>query len=141
MLAVAEGAILDAERPSFAPRPRSLAAQVAALEAENAALKARLRLLEEGFGPEDMIGVDLMVRHRLPRQQAEILHALMAARGRPVSRWNLAATLTVRDHAIDHDVKIVDVLICKLRKKVGKGYIETIKGVGWRFNASAGAVQ
>lgn len=112
----------------------TLSSQVAALEAENAALKARLAVLERGVGPEDFTGVEWMLRHRLPRQQAEVLQALLAARGRPVGRWALAAALTVRDHAADQSPKIVDVLLCKLRKRLGAGVIETVPGAGWRID-------
>jgi len=114
----------------------SLSAQVAALEAEVArkdALIALLSLRLEAEGGE-VAEVELMVRHRLTRGEASLLLALLAARPRAIDRYNLEAAIPSRDHARDRDVRIVDVLLCRLRRKIGREVIETIPGRGWRIS-------
>lgn len=114
----------------------SLSAQVAALEAELARKEAMIALLRLRLEPSDteLAEVDLMLRHRLTRGEAAALMALLAARPRSLDRYHLDAAVPARDHARDRDVRIVDVLICRLRKKLGPGVIETTPGLGWRIS-------
>jgi DNA-binding response OmpR family regulator len=114
----------------------SLATQVAALEAENAALKERLAILQQRLNLDEpeVAGLDLMIRYRLPRQQAETLRVLLAAKGRPVSRYGIEAAVTLRDHRAEPSRNFVSVLIHNLRKTLGPDAIETIEGIGWRIS-------
>jgi DNA-binding response OmpR family regulator len=114
----------------------SLSAQVAALEAELARKDALLAPLRLRLEPSDaeLAEVELMVRHRLTRGESAVLTALLAARPRSLDRYSLDAAVPARDHARDRDVRIVDVLICRLRKKLGPGVIETTPGWGWRID-------
>ena len=116
----------------------SLAAQVAALEAELQRKDALISLLVmriEADGGE-VAEVELMVRHRLTRGEASVLLALLSARPRTIDRYNLEAAIPARDHARDRNVRIVDVLVCRLRKKIGREVIETVPGRGWRIAPS-----
>ena len=113
----------------------SLSAMAAALEAENAKLQAEVAMLRQRLSmvEPDSLEVDLMVQHKLTRGEAALLTRLISARPRAVDRYTLEAAIPARDHASDRNVKIVDVLLCKLRKKVGPNVIETLPGVGWRI--------
>lgn len=144
MLARTEDASFTAERQTFGSEYRGgVAALVAALEAENATLKRRVAVLQRQLEIEDIEGTwaDYMVSLNLPRQQAEILHLLVEAKGRPVSRYTIEAAISGHDHVHDRTLKIVDVLICKLRKRLTPNSIETRHGVGWRLNPDWGLAQ
>ncbi|HET6568206.1 MAG TPA: response regulator transcription factor [Rhodothermales bacterium] len=69
--------------------------------------------------------------HRLPRKEFELLYFLASHPGKVFSRQELL------DHVWGHDVFIVDrtvdVHVRKVRGKLGNNYIETVKGVGYRF--------
>ena len=114
----------------------SLAQQVAAMEAENAHLRAEVKILQDRLTmlEPDAEEVRLMVKHRLTRGEAALLTRLISAKPRAVDRYALEAAIPARDHAADRNVKIVDVLLCKLRKKLGRQVIETLPGIGWRIN-------
>jgi DNA-binding response OmpR family regulator len=113
----------------------SLANMAAALEAENAALQAEVAMLRQrlAMAEPDSMEVQLMVEHRLTRGEAALLTRLISAKPRAVDRYTLEAAIPARDHAGDRNVKIVDVLLCKLRKKLGREVIQTLPGVGWRI--------
>ncbi len=114
----------------------SLSVMAAALEAENAKLQAEVAMLRQRLcmAEPDRAEVALMVQHKLTRGEAALLTTLMAARPRPVDRYSLEAAIPARDHASDRNIKIVDVLLCKLRKKLGPDVIETVSGLGWRID-------
>ncbi len=116
----------------------SLSVMAAALEAENAKLQAEVAMLRQRLcmAEPDRAEVALMVQHKLTRGEAALLTTLMAARPRPVDRYSLEAAIPARDHAGDRNIKIVDVLLCKLRKKLGPDVIETVSGLGWRIGSN-----
>lgn len=68
---------------------------------------------------------------RLPRKEFELLFHLASRPGIAFSRQELL------DHVWGMDVYVVDrtvdVHVRKIREKIGDDYIETIKGVGYRF--------
>ena len=70
----------------------------------------------------------------LTLQETEVLGLLRAARGNVVSRQSLMAGLYPIE-ADEADIKIVDVFICKLRKKLKPLGLEigTAWGRGYRF--------
>jgi|GEM_PF-2335083 len=113
----------------------SLSAMAAALEAENAKLHAEVAMLRQRLclDEPDSQEIALMVQHKLTRGEAALLTRLMSARPRAVDRYTLEAAIPARDHVNERNVKIVDVLLCKLRKKLGPNVIETLPGVGWRI--------
>ncbi len=72
-------------------------------------------------------GVDL----KLPRKEFELLFFLAASPGRVFSRGELLDQVWGADvFVVD---RTVDVHIRKIREKIGMDYIETVKGVGYRF--------
>jgi two-component system alkaline phosphatase synthesis response regulator PhoP len=68
-----------------------------------------------------------------PKKEFEVLHYLAEREGRAVSRETLLnAVWGSETHVVD---RTVDVHIAKIRDKLGEhaGYLETIKGVGYRL--------
>lgn len=70
-----------------------------------------------------------------PRQQFELLYFLAAHPGRVFSREELLARLWENN---DLMVRTVDVHVRKIRARLGSAYIETVKGIGYRFREQAG---
>ena len=70
---------------------------------------------------------------RFPRKEFELVYFLASYPGRVFSRQDLL------DQVWGHDVYVVDrtvdVHVRKIREKLGNDYIETIKGVGYKFKA------
>jgi two-component system alkaline phosphatase synthesis response regulator PhoP len=68
---------------------------------------------------------------RMPRKEFELLRFLAANAGRVFSRQELLDEVWGRDvYVVD---RTVDVHVRKIREKIGDSYIETVKGVGYRF--------
>ncbi|WP_456427055.1 response regulator transcription factor [Rhodocaloribacter sp.] len=65
-----------------------------------------------------------------PRQQFELLHFLAGQPGRVFTREELLEKLWERDELIG---RTVDVHVRKIRARLGSEYIETVKGIGYRF--------
>jgi DNA-binding response OmpR family regulator len=127
----------------------SISSQVAALEAENArkdaaiaslraeiASKAHLidtlsaQLDDRGDRP---LEIDFMHRLGLTKSEAALLGHFVVANGRPLDRVFIESVLPCRDHARERGLKIVDVTLSKLRKKL-PGVVQTVKGYGWRVD-------
>lgn len=68
---------------------------------------------------------------RLPRKEFELLYFLISHPGKVFSRQDLLNQVWGTDvFVVD---RTVDVHIRKIREKLGEDYIETVKGVGYRF--------
>lgn len=69
---------------------------------------------------------------RLPKKEFEILYFLATNSGKVISRQVLLnAVWGSNIYVID---RTVDVHVRKIREKIGDNYIETVKGVGYRFS-------
>jgi two-component system alkaline phosphatase synthesis response regulator PhoP len=67
----------------------------------------------------------------LPRKEFEVLHFLASRKGKVIDRQTLLNEVWGPNvFVID---RTVDVHIRKIREKLGEQYIETVKGVGYRF--------
>ena len=66
----------------------------------------------------------------LTAREFELLHTFLAAPGRVFTREMLLAKLWGYDFFGDE--RVVDSHIKNLRHKLGRGYIETVRGVGYR---------
>ncbi|MFT3664928.1 response regulator transcription factor [Piscinibacter sp.] len=69
----------------------------------------------------------------LTAQEHRILEYLMHRKGQPVSRAELAEHVYARD--LDPDSNTLDVLIGRIRRKLGTPLIHTERGRGWRLAA------
>lgn len=68
---------------------------------------------------------------RLPRKEFELLHFLASSPGRVFTRQELLDEVWGQDvYVID---RTVDVHVRKIREKLSRDYIETVKGVGYTF--------
>ncbi|GMQ82030.1 MAG: response regulator transcription factor [Rhodothermia bacterium] len=68
---------------------------------------------------------------RLPRKEFELLHFLSSRPGVVYTRQNLLDRVWGTDVFVGD--RTIDVHIRKIRGKIGDHYIETVKGVGYRF--------
>jgi two-component system alkaline phosphatase synthesis response regulator PhoP len=136
---------LDAGADDFLYKPiipRLLMSRVRAL------LRRASAYTESGFLPQILRVSDLEVNRndylvrrlvdppeviRLTRRGFELLHYLASHPGRVFTRQELLNDVW-GSHVIVMD-RTVDVHISKLRQKVGSSYIETVKGVGYRFRS------
>jgi two-component system, OmpR family, alkaline phosphatase synthesis response regulator PhoP len=67
----------------------------------------------------------------LPKKEFELLYFLASRRGKVLDRQSLLNEVWGNNiYVID---RTVDVHIRKIREKIGEQYIETVKGVGYRF--------
>ncbi|MGE0043081.1 MAG: response regulator transcription factor [Vicinamibacterales bacterium] len=67
---------------------------------------------------------------KLTSHEFRVLSYLMHNRGRVVSQGELAEHIYARD--ADRDSNTVEVFVARLRRKVGAGVIETVRGLGYR---------
>ncbi|HYE59460.1 MAG TPA: response regulator transcription factor [Rhodothermales bacterium] len=71
------------------------------------------------------------VSMRLPRKEFELLYLLASHPGKVFTRQDILDRVWGRDvYVVD---RTVDVHVRKIREKLGEAYIETVKGVGYRF--------
>lgn len=71
------------------------------------------------------------VEIRLPRREFELLYFLAQHPGKVFSRQDLLDQVWGRDiYVVD---RTVDVHVRKIREKLGSEYVETVKGIGYRF--------
>ena len=71
---------------------------------------------------------------RLTGHEYRVLSYLMHHSDRVVTRTELAEHIYAQD--LDPDSNTVEVFIARLRRKFGTGTIDTIRGIGYRMNAS-----
>ena len=71
------------------------------------------------------------IEHTLPKKEFELLFYLASKRGKVLDRQTLLNEVWGSNiYVID---RTVDVHIRKIREKIGEEFIETVKGVGYRF--------
>ena len=66
----------------------------------------------------------------LSRREFALLHALMQQPGKPLSRAQIEESLYGWDEEIESNA--VEVLIARLRKKLGREFVSTIRGLGYK---------
>lgn len=107
-------------------------------------IKAVLRRFEESREEADQLDVhDIVIdkdrylvtrgeeEFHLPRKEFELLYFLASKKGRVMDRQTLLNEVWGSNvHVVD---RTVDVHVRKIREKLGDEYIETVKGVGYRF--------
>jgi len=71
---------------------------------------------------------------RLTAHEFRVLSYLLHQRGRVVSQSELTDHLYAADE--DRDSNTVEVFIARLRRKLGPALIETVRGLGYRIDAS-----
>lgn len=71
---------------------------------------------------------------KLTSHEFRVLSYLMHHRGRLVSQAELTEHIYAQD--FDRDSNTVEVFIARLRKKLGAGVIETVRGLGYRMDTA-----
>ena len=69
------------------------------------------------------------------RREFDVLHALMAAAGRVLTRHQLEQALYGWNHQVDSNA--VEVHVHKLRQKLGADALKTVRGVGYSMPKAA----
>ena len=107
-------------------------------------IKALLRRFEQSEEPADKLAVEDLEINRdkyvvtrggeefqLPRKEFELLYYLASRKGKVLDRQTLLNKVWGDNiYVVD---RTVDVHVRKIREKLGDHYIETVKGVGYRF--------
>lgn len=113
-------------------------------------LQARLRALirrAAGHASNELVCGDVVVDTRSARvtkagqpvpltgHEYRVLAYLLTHRGKVVSRTELAEHVYAQD--FDPDSNTIEVFVGRLRRKLGPGLIETVRGVGYRAGAQS----
>jgi DNA-binding response OmpR family regulator len=118
---------------------------VADLKASHDRLAVEVELLRERLAylddPEAHKDFAFVAKYRLTRQEMQLLRRLMASYPRPVSIESLDLALPPLDHARDRGLSHITVMICKLRKRLPRSSISTVKSFGYALTASFYAEQ
>lgn len=81
--------------------------------------------------------LDRLSRFGLTAQEASLFAMLYDAKGRTLSKYDIEETLPGRDRSHDRALKIVEVMVCNVRRKLGDPrFIETVWGRGYRLSAA-----
>ncbi len=73
---------------------------------------------------------------KLPRKEFELLYLLASNKNKVVTRERIFEAIWGKDVIVVD--RTIDVHIRRLRKKIGKQYIQTVKGVGYKFVEDSG---
>ncbi len=73
---------------------------------------------------------------RLPRKEFELLYLLASNNNKVVTRDRIFEAIWGKDVVVVD--RTIDVHIRRLRQKIGKGFIQTVKGVGYKFVSDPG---
>lgn len=103
--------------------------RIAELEDEVSHLKRQL-----GLVADNAMVTKVMRRWRLTGSEAQLLVALHDAKGRACSKDHLLDALYGQGEG--PEIKIIDVFVCKLRKKIGAEKISTVWGRGYMLSAA-----
>lgn len=111
-------------------------------------IKSLLRRYQKTETPEDETTIaiaDLLINKEtytlkmngqpidLPRKEFALLYLLASKPGRVFTREEILNKVWGTDVIVND--RTIDVHIRKLREKLGKGYIKTLKGIGYKFRA------
>ncbi len=71
---------------------------------------------------------------QMAKKEFDLMHMLMASKGKVLTREEIYNTLWNQSYQTGD--RTIDVHVLRLRNKIGDDAIKTIKGVGYRFNAT-----
>lgn len=114
-------------------KPRVLLSRIKAILRRDQAFKDEQDVLN--VKDLEIIRDEYIVRRReeifnLPRKEFELLYFLASKPGKVFRREKLLEKIWGDVYVVD---RTIDVHIRKLREKIGEGYIQTVKGVGYKF--------
>ncbi len=108
-------------------------ARALALEAELQQADATIEVLKGALAAEivEAINVPLWAEYLTPQLRA-LMGALVARYPRYMSREAISACIPHRDHTLDESLQTVSVNVCCIRRALGPGAVETLRGAGYR---------
>lgn len=106
-----------------------------ALEEENRQLRREL-----GFELDNGRRETLRVQLGLTAQEGSVVLVLYQAKGRTISTSAIGDVIPHPTGKEDYSLTFVNVLVCKIRRKLGFSFIENVWGAGYRLSDSARAV-
>ena len=114
-------------------KPRVLLSRIKAILRRDQAFKDEQDILN--VKDLEIIRDEYIVRRgeeifNLPRKEFELLYFLASKPGKVFRREKLLEKIWGDVYVVD---RTIDVHIRKLREKIGEGYIQTVKGVGYKF--------
>ncbi|MFH0896295.1 MAG: response regulator transcription factor [Bacteroidota bacterium] len=77
------------------------------------------------------VTIDGNVTHHFPRKEFELLSLLASKPSKVFTRYEILKTIWGSDVVIGN--RTIDVHIRKLREKIGENHIQTLKGVGYKY--------
>jgi DNA-binding response OmpR family regulator len=95
-------------------------------------LKAALSLA----GVVSVPSMDVPWLSGLTRQEASLVGVLYTAFPHATSRMDIIDHLPGNDHARERQLQLVDIVVHKIRKKLGQSAIEAERGVGFKMSES-----
>ena len=118
-------------------KPRVLMSRIKAMLRRNVKIKDKdeegglLEIHDLRILPDEFLVYKKKKAINLPKKEFELLHYLASHPGKVYSRSVLLEKIWGTDVLVVD--RTIDVHIRKLREKIGKKYIQTIKGVGYKF--------
>lgn len=102
-------------------------------------LEERIAWLESELGLQREADVLDAIISRMGRQAAQVgrpgiartIACLYAARGRPVSKWNLLEASGTPTSDEDRNIRVVDIYVSRARQVMGFGAVRTVRGFGY----------
>ncbi len=115
-------------------KPKVLISRIHALLRRKTTTVSQSPLLEISdltIDPERFVVINKGVELNLPRKEFQLMNLLMSKPGKVFRRENILSEIWGQDIIVGN--RTIDVHIRKLREKIGADYIQTIKGVGYKF--------
>lgn len=131
---------LDAGADDYLTKPFSLEELAARIRARLREREADAGALKAGPLTVDPVTHRAVLEGRevpLSARELALLAAFVRHTGQVLSRSQLLDL--VWDLDFDPGSNVVEVYVAALRRKLGRGWIETVRGLGYRFSAPAGA--
>ncbi len=132
-----EVAGFDAGADDYVTKPVKLRSLLSRLEAlQRRGIKNNPSVLQAGpfaIDREKYLIVHGLEEIKLPRKEFELLYLLASMRNKVVSRDRIFEEIWGKDVIVVD--RTIDVHIRRIRIKIGEQYIQTIKGVGYKFVA------
>lgn len=116
-------------------KPRALMSRIGAIFRRGEAKNKDNNLIAAGDLAIDKASYTVMIKEKkitLPKKEFQLLYFLAQNPNRVYSRDDLLQNIWGTDVYVL--ARTVDVHIRKVRKKIGEGFIKTIKGVGYKFD-------
>ena len=128
------GAAAEAETQQMLRKPSRIIAEQRAVIAEQEALIELLKGALAAAGSQDDLPAYRPWMEALTPQERAVMGALFRCYPRPLDKETLLDLMPGQDHVEDRRPQLVSVKVCHLRRKLGPGAIEQVRGLGYRLS-------